>query len=91
MRDPDARPDRRVWTGCVVCPDGSDCPECDGRRTCERHWRFLLDAQGRRVFLQCPRCLHRWWHDTRFGVGGREHDVEDLPAPSEAAGDGRAA
>jgi hypothetical protein len=91
MRDPDARPDRRAWTGCTACPDGSDCPDCQERRTCERHWRFLLDTQGPQVFLQCPRCLHRWWHDTRFGVGGRPLGIEDLPEPGNAPEGGRAA
>ena len=44
----------------------------------ERHWTFLLAAEARRIFVQCPRCWTRWWHDTGFGVGDRP---ESLNAP----------
>ena len=51
------------------------------------HWRFLLAAEGRRLFVQCPGCWHRWWHDSGFGVGDRPRDLDavpDFPAPGRA-------
>jgi hypothetical protein len=27
-------------------------------------------SQARLLFLQCPTCMYRWWHDTECGVGG---------------------
>lgn len=92
MLDPGARVDRRVWTACAACPHGQACPDCRGGRSCEHHWRYLLDTDGAQVFVQCPSCLHRWWHDTRFGAGGRPADVTDLTvAWSTSPGDGAAA
>jgi hypothetical protein len=96
MRDPAARIDRRVWTSCTACPDGADCTECGGGRNCTEHWRYLLDTDGRQVFVQCPRCLHRWWHDTRFGAGSRPAGVTEVSrlwtsGPDESPGDDVAA
>jgi hypothetical protein len=70
MRDPQATVERRVWTSCVACPDGSACADCRDGRNCDRHWRYLLGSERGQVFVQCPTCLHRWWHDTGFGAGG---------------------
>jgi hypothetical protein len=39
----------------------------------------MLHAEGRRLFLQCPSCMHRWWQDTGFGAGDRPATVTDLP------------
>jgi hypothetical protein len=91
MRDPAARIDLRAWAACVACPDGRDCPDCAGRRRCERHWRHLLQADGRQVFLQCPWCLYRWWHDTGFGAGRRPLGTTDVTGLSDLDADGRAA
>jgi hypothetical protein len=92
MLDPAARIDRRVWTSCSACPDGSNCPTCQSGRTCDQHWRFLLDVDGSHLFVQCPNCFHRWWHDTGFGAGGRPAGVTEVAQfwpPS--SGDGMAA
>lgn len=65
---------------------GGHAPRCccdDGCSTCavgsfpELNWRYLLANEARLVFLQCLGCLHRWWHDTGFGVG------EDQPRPNQ--------
>ncbi|MFC4942675.1 hypothetical protein [Pseudonocardia sp. GCM10023141] len=79
VRDAAADICRRAWTGCPGCADERGCESCASGRTCETHWRFLLAAEGRRLFLQCPGCWHRWWHDTGFGVGGRKPEHDDLP------------
>lgn len=52
-------------------PDGMDVVVLRllGRAACDLHWRYLLTNETRLVFLQCPSCVHRWWHDTEFGVG----------------------
>jgi hypothetical protein len=84
MRDAQADDGRRVWTGCPRCTDHLGCDMCDRGRTCESHWRLLLAAEGRHLFVQCPGCWHRWWHDTRFGVGDRPASTDRLPDfPSE--------
>ncbi|MGI8815991.1 MAG: hypothetical protein ACR2G2_12145 [Pseudonocardia sp.] len=79
MRDPEASMERRAWASCTRCADHVGCADCEAGRSCERHWRFLLHAEGRYLFLQCPTCAHRWWQDTRFGVGGRPSGTMDLP------------
>jgi hypothetical protein len=71
MRDPQADIARRAWTACPLCVNHEDCDVCEAGHTCEWHWRYLLAAEGRQLFLQCPTCWHRWWHDTYFGVGDR--------------------
>lgn len=92
MLDPAARIDRRVWTGCAACRHGADCPDCQAERSCPEHWRYLLDADRAQVFVQCPNCLHRWWHDTRFGAGSRPADATDLTGGRpRSPGDGVAA
>jgi hypothetical protein len=30
------------------------------------------------MFLQCPTCMYRWWHDTECGVGGDRPDYNPL-------------
>ncbi|MGH3908122.1 MAG: hypothetical protein ACRDTE_28665 [Pseudonocardiaceae bacterium] len=88
MLDPDVHPGRRAWLPCPRCGD-DDCPTCARGATCDRHWRYLLGNEQRRVFLQCPACHHRWWHDTGFGVGDHRPDRSRLPdfpaSPGEAA------
>ncbi|HEX2300217.1 MAG TPA: hypothetical protein VHH34_17185 [Pseudonocardiaceae bacterium] len=41
------------------------------------------------MFLQCPICRHRWWHDTELGVGDRPLELDQLPdfpaSPGKAA------
>jgi hypothetical protein len=53
-----------------------------------------LDSAARWLFVQCVSCHHRWWHDTRFGVGDRPASFDQIPAfpaydhrdwPSEAS------
>lgn len=80
MRDARADICQRAWTPCPDCGDQRGCGVCASGRTCESHWRFLLAAEGRRLFLQCRACLHRWWHDTGFGVGDRPYAVDRVPA-----------
>jgi hypothetical protein len=79
VRDPQASLGRRAWVSCERCTDDSGCGDCGAGRSCELHWRFLLHAEGRHLFLQCPSCSHRWWQDTRFGVGDRPAGLTDLP------------
>lgn len=66
MLDPDADLGRRAWL---------PCPRC-----CDVHWRYLLANETRLVFLQCPGCMYRWWHDTEFGVGHNQPNPPDLLA-----------
>jgi hypothetical protein len=79
VRDAQADFCRRAWTSCPRCADQRGCPTCEAGRTCETHWRFLLSSEGRKVFVQCPGCWHRWWHDTGAGVGDRPQDLDELP------------
>lgn len=88
MLDPDADLGRRAWLPCPrCCTDG--CSTCAVGTTCDLHWRYLLANEARLVFLQCPGCMHRWWHDTEFGVGDNQlnpHQLPDSPAsPGQAA------
>jgi hypothetical protein len=83
VRDAAADTGRRAWTGCPRCADERGCARCGGGRSCDAHWRYLLAAQGRRIFVQCRGCWHRWWHDTGFGAGDRPAEVDGalvLPA-----------
>ncbi|MDQ2706692.1 MAG: hypothetical protein M3Z25_03260 [Actinomycetota bacterium] len=89
MFDSTADPGRRAWLPCPRCRDDSTCESCHGGRTCAQHWRYLLGNMGGRVFVQCPSCRYRWWHNTEFGVGDRPRgsfDVPDFPASSSQAG-----
>lgn len=82
MRGADADICRRAWLPCPRCGDhldGAGCPHCRAGRTCDAHWRYLLAAEGRQLFLQCPACLHRWWDDTGFGAGDRPVGRTDVP------------
>jgi hypothetical protein len=88
VRDAQADIGRRAWTTCPRCADESGCTTCDDGRSCETHWRFLLAAEGRQLFVQCRACWYRWWHDTGFGVGDRPLDLDalpDFPPPGRAA------
>ncbi|WP_214368657.1 hypothetical protein [Pseudonocardia sp. H11422] len=80
MRDPQADIGRRAWVACPRCADHAGCAPCHDGRSCETHWRFLLAAEARRIFVQCPGCWYRWWHDTEFGAGDRPADVDQVPA-----------
>ena len=86
MIDADAAAGRRAWLACTRGDDGDHCTACEAGRTCEEHWRYLLGVEGRRIFVQCPACRHRWWHDTGFGSG----DWTDRSLPAWPL-DGRAA
>jgi hypothetical protein len=88
MLDPDADLGRRAWLPCPRCHDDG-CSTCDDGRCCDRHWRYLLANETRLVFLQCPVCLYRWWHDTECGMGDNRPDLYQLPdfpaSPGQAA------
>lgn len=45
----------------------------------------VLAAEARRIFVQCPRCWARWWHDTGFGVGDRPRQLNDPLMLSDVA------
>lgn len=86
--DPAADISRRAWVPCPSCDAGDGCRTCEQGSVCAEHWRFLLEADGRNMFLQCPACRHRWWHDTRFGAGSRRRSSEELrefPPPGRYA------
>jgi hypothetical protein len=91
VRDPAAALSRRAWVGCERCADGAECGRCVAGHCCERHWRYLLDIDGPNLFVQCPACLHRWWHDTGFGAGGRPLGPADLPSFPDDPGEARVA
>lgn len=85
MLDPDANLGRRAWLPCPRCCDDG-CFTCAVGTMSDLHWRYLLANETRLLFLQCPGCLHRWWHDTEFGVGDSRPDPPDFPAsPGQAA------
>jgi positive regulator of sigma E activity len=65
LLDPFADITRRAWLACPNCDHGATCAECRQRRTCARHWQYLLGNTARVVHLQCPTCAHLWDHDTR--------------------------
>lgn len=55
MLDAQADPGRRVWRPCPHCGDNSGL--------------YFLDYDVNFVWVQCGRCLRRWWHDTGCGHG----------------------
>jgi hypothetical protein len=57
--DPAADPARRVWLACTPCGSTTGL--------------YMLDAQPRYVYVQCPTCLARYWLDTGCGCGRPEH------------------
>jgi hypothetical protein len=77
MYDPDAYVGRRAWLRCPRCPH-DNCGSCRRGAACTQHWLYLLASDSRLVFVQCPNCLQRWWHDTGHGVGHRP----DFPQPA---------
>jgi hypothetical protein len=68
MLDADAYLGRRAWLPCPRCYEDG-CMNCAVNHTCDQHWRYLLANEGLLVFLQCPTCMHRWWHDTGTSGG----------------------
>jgi hypothetical protein len=81
MRRPDPAADacRRAWAACPNCADQVSCGACSSGETCEEHWRYLLATEPHRAFLQCRRCLHRWWHRTHERASQRPAAAEALP------------
>ena len=72
-------PGRRAWVACPRCGDHRACEPCRRNRSCADHWRYLLDAARSRLFLQCPTCMHRWWHDSGFGRDDCPAHLDALP------------
>lgn len=66
--DPYADNGRRAWIACPNCADSRDCELCREKRTCDKHWRYLLAYTGSILHLQCPACAHLWSHETNFGA-----------------------
>ncbi len=89
MLDADADLGRRAWLPCPRCCCDDGCSTCAVGSSPELHWRYLLANEARLVFLQCPGCLHRWWHDTGFGAGEEQPSPTQLPdspaSPGQAA------
>lgn len=54
--DAAADPARKIWINCAYCQQSPG-------------WCYMLDYEGSLIWCQCPRCLHRWWHETNFGAG----------------------
>ena len=75
MLDANAHLGRRAWVACPSCGNGG-CASCAAGKTCDLHWQYLLASQARLLFLQCPVCMFRWWHDTQCGVGGDHPDYD---------------
>ena len=72
MIDPAADPARKIWINCVFCQESPG-------------WCYMLDYDGGLVWAQCPRCEHRFWHQTNFGHGGEPWGLRDLNWPDAAA------
>jgi hypothetical protein len=53
MLDAQADLGRRAWLPCAYCGDNTAL--------------YLLDSEVNLIWVQCGKCLHRWWYDT--GVG----------------------
>ncbi|HEY6422194.1 MAG TPA: hypothetical protein VIY28_02880 [Pseudonocardiaceae bacterium] len=64
MLDPQADVGRRVWVPCRYCGDNAAL--------------YLLASEVNLVWVQCPSCLRRWWHDTGVGKGGHPKDLNDV-------------
>lgn len=64
MLDPQADLSRRAWLPCASCDD-------DGPL-------YLLDADVCLIWVQCGRCLHRWWHDAGVGRGRHQQYLIDV-------------
>jgi hypothetical protein len=59
---------RRAWLPCPKCNHGKNCLVCQAKRTCDKHWQYLLANKGSLVHLQCPTCTHLWEFDGRRSV-----------------------
>lgn len=77
MLDADADRGRRAWVVCPSCGNEGSMT-CAIRKTCDLHWQYLLANQARLLFLQCPMCMQRWWHDSQCGAGGDRPDYNPL-------------
>jgi hypothetical protein len=48
--------------------DAAADPARTVRRPCPRHhttgqgWHYILEQHDHNQWLQCPDCLHQWWH-----------------------------
>jgi hypothetical protein len=67
MLDPQADIGRRAWLPCRYCSDNSD--------NSDNTALYLLDSHVNLVWVQCGKCLRRWWHDTGVGHGRHLFDV----------------
>ena len=66
MLDPAADPARRVWVTCAPCGSKAGL--------------YLLESEGRIVWVQCGTCFARFYLDTRCGAGNRPEFIDDQPA-----------
>jgi hypothetical protein len=64
MLDPQADAGRRAWLPCPHCSDNTRL--------------YLLFSEVNMIWVQCGKCLRRWWHDTGFGRGGRPECLFDM-------------
>lgn len=64
MLDPQADIGRHVWIPCPHCGDSSGL--------------YLLFSDVNLAWVQCGKCLRRWWHDTGCGRGGRPPRLFDV-------------
>lgn len=64
MLDPQADSGRHAFLPCPYCDDNTGL--------------YLLFSEVNMVWVQCSRCLRRWWQDTGCGRGGRPDHLFDV-------------
>jgi hypothetical protein len=55
---------RRAWLPCAYCGDNTAL--------------YLLASDANLVWVQCGKCLRRWWHDTGVGRGRHPEHLFDV-------------
>ncbi|HEU0088321.1 MAG TPA: hypothetical protein VFQ77_11840 [Pseudonocardiaceae bacterium] len=64
MLDRQADISRQAWLPCPHCSNNTGL--------------YLLYSEANMVWVQCGKCLRRWWHDTGCGRGGRVERLFDV-------------